>query len=85
MRGMMSKGISFSAALRVAVDREGDAGLAEDVFGVLGFGDQVGPVLADVPLVSSFHSGLRGLSSAFIISSNANGVVPFFRHLNTTT
>jgi hypothetical protein len=61
----------------VAVDREGDAGLAEDVFRVAGLGNQMRSILAIVPL-KVFSYGCRGLSSPVIISSNAKGVAPLF-------
>ena len=44
------EGDELFGGVRVSVDREGDAGLSEDVFRVAGFGNQMRPVLAGVPL-----------------------------------
>ncbi len=44
------EGDELFGTVGVAVDREGDAGLPEDVFRIAGLGNQMRPVLAIVPL-----------------------------------
>ncbi len=44
------EGDEFFGTVGMAVDREGDAGLPEDVFRIAGLGNQMRPVLAVVPL-----------------------------------
>ena len=79
------EGDELFGAVRVSVDREGDAGLAEDIFRVAGFGNQMCPVLGCCTIRRISHRAGAGLfvpSDHFIKCQRCGS--PFFVHLSTT-